>query len=48
MKEPEYYKLTYELTMNFATTLRPRNPGMIFCYISEKALNENGRMMWQE
>ena len=46
MKEPEYYKLTYELTMNFAKTLVPRNPGMIFCYISGKSTNENGRMMW--
>ena len=46
MKEPEYYKLTYELTMNFANTLVPRNPGMVFCYISGKSTNENGRMMW--
>lgn len=46
MKEPEYHKLTYELTMNFANTLVPRNPGMIFCYISGKGTNENGKMMW--
>ena len=46
MKEPEYYKLTYELTMNFAFTLVPRNPEMVFCYISGKSTNENGRMMW--
>jgi len=46
MKEPEYYKLTYELTMNFARTLVTRNPGMIFCYISGKSTNENGKMMW--
>ena len=25
MKQPEYYKLTYELTMNFANTLVSRN-----------------------
>src|SRR5215510_7807980 len=30
MKEPEYHKLTYDLTMNFANTLVPRNAGMIF------------------
>ena len=30
MKEPDYYKLTYELTMNFAFTLVPRNRGMVF------------------
>ena len=46
MKEPEYYKLTYELTMNFANTLVSRNPGMVFCYISGKSTNENGKMMW--
>src|SRR5678815_810776 len=32
MKEPEYYRLTYELTMNFANALVSRNPEMIFCY----------------
>jgi hypothetical protein len=46
MKEPAYSKLTYELTMNFAKTLVPRNPGMVFCYISGKSTNENGKMMW--
>lgn len=46
MKEPEYHKHTYELTMNFARALAPRNPGMIFCYISGKSTNENGKMMW--
>jgi len=46
MKEPEYTKLTYELTMNFANTLVPRNPGMVFCYISGRSTNENGKMMW--
>jgi len=46
MKEPEYYKLTYELTMNFANALVTRNPGMVFCYISGRSTNENGKMMW--
>lgn len=46
MKEPEYRKLTYELTLNFANTLVARNPGMVFCYISGKSTNENGKMMW--
>ena len=45
MKEPEYYKLTYELTINFANTLAP-NPEMTFCYISGRSTNENGKMMW--
>jgi len=46
MKEPEFHKLTYELTMNFATTLVTRNPEMTFCYISGAGTNEKGRMMW--
>jgi uncharacterized protein YbjT (DUF2867 family) len=46
MKEPEFYKLTYELTMNFATTLVSGNPEMTFCYISGAGTNEKGRMMW--
>ena len=46
MKEPEFHKLTYELTMNFATMLVSRNPDMTFCYISGAGTNENGKMMW--
>jgi hypothetical protein len=48
MKEPEFYKLTYELTMNFANTLVNRNPEMVFCYISGAGTDssEKGRMMW--
>src|SRR5262245_47673752 len=46
MKEPEFHKLTYDLTMNFATTLVNRNPQMTFCYISVAGTNEKGRMMW--
>ncbi|MBO0357806.1 epimerase [Hymenobacter sp. BT186] len=34
MKEPEYRRLTYDLTLHFAQTLLPRNPGLTFCYIS--------------
>ena len=46
LKEPEYYKLTYDLTMNFANTLVSRNQGMTFCYVSGRSTNENGKMMW--
>jgi hypothetical protein len=48
MKEPEYYKLTYMLTMNFATTLLHRNADMTFCYISGAGTDstEKGRTMW--
>ena len=46
MKEEEFYKLTYLLTMNFATTLVNHNPGMTFCYISGAGTDsgEKGRM----
>ena len=48
MKEPEYYRMTYTLTMNFAETVLRQNPGMSFCYISGASTDstEKGRMMW--
>ncbi len=48
MKEPEFYRLTYTLTMNFAETVLKQNPEMSFCYISGASTDstEKGRMMW--
>lgn len=48
MKEPEYYKLTYTLTMNVAQALSRLNPDMVFCYISGAGTDstEKGRSMW--
>jgi hypothetical protein len=48
MKEPEYYRLTYTLTMHVAEILAAQNPGMIFCYISGAGTDstEKGRLMW--
>lgn len=48
MKEPEYRRTTYDLTMNFAQTLVERNPGMTFCYVSGASTDssEQGRLMW--
>lgn len=48
MKEPEYYKLTYTLTMNVAQTLSRQNPDMVFCYVSGAGTDstEKGRSMW--
>lgn len=48
MKEPEYYHLTYELTMNVAKTLAEQNRDMVFCYISGSGTDstEKGRLMW--
>ena len=48
MKEPEYTKVTYDLTMSFAQTLCNINPDMTFCYVSGAGTDstEKGRMMW--
>jgi nucleoside-diphosphate-sugar epimerase len=48
MKEPEYYHLTYELTMNMAKTLSEQNKDMVFNYVSGASTDstENGRLMW--
>jgi hypothetical protein len=48
MKEPEYYKLTYTLTLNVAQSLSKLNPDMTFCYVSGGGTDgtEQGRSMW--
>ena len=48
MKEPEYTRITYDLTMNFAQTLSKLNPEMTLCYVSGAGTDssEKGRMMW--
>jgi uncharacterized protein YbjT (DUF2867 family) len=48
MKEPEYYRLTYTLTMDVAQTLSKLNPDMTFCYVSGGGTDstEKGRSMW--
>ncbi len=48
MKEPEYYRLTYTLTLNFAEVLSRNNPDMVFCYVSGAGTDstEKGRSMW--
>jgi len=48
MKEPEYYRLTYTLTLNVAQTLSKLNPDMTFCYISGAGTDssEKGKSMW--
>jgi hypothetical protein len=47
VKEPEFTKVTYDLTMHFASTLIRLNPGMTFCYVSGSGTNESGKLMWQ-
>lgn len=48
MKEPEYYRLTYTLTMHVAETLCKLNSDMAFCYVSGSGTDstEKGKMMW--
>lgn len=48
MKEADYHKVTYTLTMHVATTLSRLNPDMTFCYISGAGTDstEKGRSMW--
>lgn len=48
MKKPEYYKLTYTLTLNVAQTLSRLNSDMTFCYVSGSGTDstEKGRSMW--
>jgi uncharacterized protein YbjT (DUF2867 family) len=48
MKEDEYFKKTYTLTLNFARVLAGVNPGVVFCYVSGANTDstEKGRSMW--
>ncbi len=48
MKEDEYRRLTYDLTMHFAQTILKMNKETSFCYISGAGTDstEKGRMMW--
>ena len=48
MKEPEYTRITYDLTMYFAGVLSRQNPGMTFCYVSGAGTEapEKAKFMW--
>lgn len=48
MTKDDYYKQTYLLTLNFATTLVNQNSDMVFCYISGAGTDssEKGRLNW--
>jgi uncharacterized protein YbjT (DUF2867 family) len=48
MKEDEYTKMTYTLTMNVGKTLSRLNNDMTFCYISGASTDstEKGKQMW--
>ncbi len=48
MKEKDYTRITYDLTMQAAKTLSKLNPDMTFCYVSGAGTDstEKGRLMW--
>lgn len=48
MKEEDYTKMTYTLTMNVANTLSRKNNDMTFCYVSGAGTDstEKGKLMW--
>lgn len=48
LKEPEYTRITYDMTLHVARTLVSLNPGMTFCYVSGAGTDstEQGRSMW--
>ncbi len=48
MKEPEYTRLTFDLTMGFAKALSDINNGVTFCYVSGAGTDtsERGSSMW--
>lgn len=48
MSEPDYRKVTFDITLGAATTLCRLNPGMTFVYVSGAGADstERGRIMW--
>ncbi len=48
MKEAEYRRLTYDLTMAAASAVAAQSPRLTFCYISGEGTDstEMGRVMW--
>ena len=48
MSEPDYSRMTYDLTIAVARVLAELNPGMTFCYVSGQGTDssEEGRFMW--
>jgi uncharacterized protein YbjT (DUF2867 family) len=48
MSEPDYRRVTYDVTLAAARVLAERNPGMTFVYVSGEGTDssERGRVMW--
>lgn len=46
MKKEDYRHTTYDLTLNVARLLASLNPSLVFCYVSGKSTDANGKMNW--
>src|ERR1700759_901854 len=48
MSEADYTRITFETPLQFANTLLPRNPGLVFGHITggHTDSTEQGRVMW--
>jgi uncharacterized protein YbjT (DUF2867 family) len=46
MNEPEYRRVTYDLTMSLAHALLRESPQAVFVYVSGAGTNAQGRQMW--
>jgi uncharacterized protein YbjT (DUF2867 family) len=48
MKESQYHRLTFDLTLAAARALAKARPGAVFCYVSGEGTDstERGRVMW--
>ena len=48
MKEADYKRITYDLTLQFANTFLAMNPDSTFCYVSGQSTDETeqGNQMW--
>ena len=47
MREPEYRRLTLDLTLGIARAVADASPGSAFVYVSGAGTDRNGRLMWQ-
>ena len=46
MKEADYRRITYDLTLSVARVIAERSPGSTFIYVSGQGTNIQGRLMW--
>ena len=46
LSEPDYRRVTYDITMSVARTLATQNPELTFIYVSGMGTDSAGRAMW--